>query len=87
MDIERLKIHAETTGVRGRGWVRFVISLFGVALLTVGGYNLLLAGLLVTPEFLTAYRPILAAPFVTESTVIADVAAIAVGTVIAWLAS
>ena len=43
MDWERLKITAEKTAIRGRGWVRLVIRLCGLVLVVAGGINLLLA--------------------------------------------
>jgi len=42
MDTERLKITAETVAIRGRGWVRLVVRLVGIALVIVAGTNLLL---------------------------------------------
>jgi len=42
MDTERLKITAETVAIRGRGWVRLVIRLVGIALVIIAGSNLLL---------------------------------------------
>jgi len=42
MDTERLKITAETAAIRGRGWVRLVIRLVGIALVVAGGLNLIL---------------------------------------------
>jgi len=43
MDTERLKITAETAAIRGRGWVRLVVRLLGIALVIIAGSNLLLA--------------------------------------------
>ena len=43
MDTERLKITAETAAIRGRGWVRLVVRLVGIALVIIAGSNLLLA--------------------------------------------
>jgi len=43
MDTERLKITAETAAIRGRGWVRLVVRLVGIALVVIAGSNLLLA--------------------------------------------
>jgi hypothetical protein len=43
MDAERLKITAETAAIRGRGWVRLLVRLVGIALVIVAGANLLLA--------------------------------------------
>jgi hypothetical protein len=42
MDTERLKITAETAAIRGRGWVRLVVRLVGLALVIAGGLNLIL---------------------------------------------
>jgi hypothetical protein len=50
MDIERLKITAETTAIRGRGWLRLALRLVGIALVLLGAANMFGA------ELWTGYR-------------------------------
>jgi len=41
MDTERLRITAETTALRGRGWLFLLVRLAGLTLVVAGGLNLL----------------------------------------------
>lgn len=80
MDTERLKITAETTAIRGRGWLRLVVRLLGIGLLLLGATNLLGFGLW------TGYRslwPALAAPSEGVAVYAADFAVACVGAAIA----
>ena len=40
MDVDRLKITAETTAIRGRGWMRLLLRLAGIAIVLIGAGNL-----------------------------------------------
>jgi hypothetical protein len=84
MDRDRARVTAEAYGIRGRGWLRSGIRLLGIVAVLLGAYNLLLAPFLVTPELVTVYRDVAASLFVLPSPILADIALMAVGAVVAW---
>jgi len=84
MDRERARVTAEAYGIRGRGWVRWGIRMLGIAAVLVGGYNVVFAPLLVTPELFTAYRAVIASLFVLPSPFVVDIALMALGATVAW---
>jgi hypothetical protein len=81
MDTERLKITAETAAIRGRGWVRLVVRLVGIALVVIAGANLLLADS-IWP--VVVYRDAWVALAGIPAWPLGDFLAIGVGAAIAW---
>lgn len=81
MNTEGWRITAETAAIRGRGWVRLLAQLAGIALIIVAAANIL--GL----ELWTGYRSLVDARVAVGDprTIVhvADVAAIGVGAAVA----
>ena len=86
MDVENLNISLETTAVRTRGWVRFGLSVVGVALVLLGAWNLLLAPTLGIAPLFPEYRRFLPATVVSDGGVVrlADVALMGIGAIAGW---
>lgn len=85
MNWQRLRITAETSLIRGRTVIRTLIALAGVALVVIGGVNLLSGGVW------APYRSLLRTVGVTtvaeqQFIYVADVVVIALGAVAAWFA-
>jgi len=81
MDAERWKITAETAAIRGRGWVRLVVRLVGIAFVVVAGANLLFADS-VWP--VVVYRDAWAAATGAPAWPVGDFVMIGVGAAIGW---
>jgi hypothetical protein len=81
MDTERWRITAETAAIRGRGWVRNLVRLVGIALVIVAGTNLLLSDS-IWP--VVVYRDLWAAATAAPVWPVGDVVAIGVGAAVAW---
>jgi len=85
MDRERARVTAEAYGIRGRGWLRTLVRLVGIAAVLVGACNFLLAPFLVTPPLFVAYRSLLGSVFVLPTAFFADIGLMVVGAVVAWI--
>lgn len=85
MNWRRLRITAETTIIRSRTFISTLIALAGLALVIVGGINLLSGGVW------APYRTVLSSLGITsvaeqQFVYVADVVVIAIGAVAAWVA-
>jgi hypothetical protein len=80
MDTERWKIATEVAAIRGRGWVRLLVRLVGLAIVIAGGLNLLLAESILP---VVIYRGLWVDAVGGSAWPLADVVAIAVGAAIA----
>jgi len=80
MDIERWKVNAETAAIRGRGWVRNLVRLLGIALVVIAGVNLLVAES-IWP--VVVYRELWVAVTAAPAYPVGDVVAIGVGAAVA----
>jgi hypothetical protein len=85
MNWQRLRITAETTIIRSRTFISTLIALAGLALVIVGGVNLLSGGVW------APYRTALSSLGITsvaeqQFVYVADVVMIAIGAVAAWVA-
>lgn len=86
MDWQRIRITAETAAIRGRTLVSIIIALAGLALVVIGGINLLNGGVW------APYRSLLSGTFGITSVAeqqlvyVADVVVIGIGAVVVWLA-
>lgn len=81
MDTERWRITAETTAIKGRGWLRLVLRLAGIALILVG------AAALFGADVWTAHRTVVDARVVVGDprrvVFVADVVVMAAGAALA----
>lgn len=85
MDRERLRTTAEVSAIRGRGWLRTLLQLLGIAAVLVGAFNLILADFVVTDAIFTSYRGLLAGAFTFQEATFADLALLVAGAILAWV--
>jgi hypothetical protein len=81
VDLERWKITAETTAIRGRGWVRSAVRLVGLVLVIAGGVNLLLVDAVLP---VGVYRETWVALAGIPAWPLGDFIAIGAGAAVAW---
>ena len=86
MNGERLRIDLETSAIRTRGWIRFGLSVVGVALVLVGAWNVLLAPTIGVEALVPHYRRLLSVAVVSDGGVVhlADIVLIGVGAIAGW---
>jgi len=84
MDRKRVRLSAEAYTIRGRGWVRLAVQLVGAAAMLIGAFNLLFADYVVWDAVLTVYRDVLGSVITYREDVLADIALMVVGAVLAW---
>jgi len=91
--VENVKLNAEIYGIRGRGWLRLLFQLLGIAMVALGGYNLLVPRATAAPfiRFYTWVAPeiiyVNGDAFSGSAILVADVVVIVVGAVVAYLSS
>jgi len=86
MDWEQVRTQAEIRGIRIRGHARFAVSIVGVALVLIGASNLLIAPLGQVPTVTVVRQLVADIGLITRPMYLADVVAIGVGAVLAWIA-
>ena len=85
MDRERLRTTAEVSAIRGRGWIRTILQLLGIAAVLVGAFNLILAQYVVTEAIFTGYRTVFAGVFTFQEATFADLVLLVAGAILAWV--
>jgi len=83
MDAERWKITAETAAIRGRGWLRLMVRLAGVAIVLVAAANLFGIELWTGYRGLLDARTVVGEPARGRIVFVADIVAMAVGAAVA----
>jgi hypothetical protein len=84
MDRERMAVTAESYGIRGRSLMRTAIQLLGVAAVLVGAFNYLLAPVVEAQAIITIYRTAAFDYLAFPSSMLADIALMVVGAIVAW---
>lgn len=86
MDVDRMKINAETGAIRLRSKLRFFVSVAGMAMVLLAVFNLLIVRFGFTPAF-SQYRSFLEGVMYYETgqaVYFADILLFAIGSVLAW---
>jgi hypothetical protein len=83
--LRNLYLTLEIWGIRCRGWLRTGMRAFALAIVLLGGYNLLAAPL-VGEAFLSEYRSLWSAMYLAENSAyyLADLLILVLGTIVAW---
>lgn len=81
---ERLKVSAEAYAIRGRGLGRTAVQLLGIGAVLLGAYNFLLEPFVVASVILPIYREVFLGALAVEATMLADIALMVVGAILAW---
>jgi len=85
MDTNELRFTARLLGLRAKTYLRFLTGIVGIALVSLGAFNMLVAPVVnLTP--LAPYRGIGVVVFERGAYYLGDILVIAVGAVLAWLA-
>jgi hypothetical protein len=82
---ERLKVSAEAYAIRGRGLGRTAVQLLGIGAVVLGAYNFLLEPFVVASVILPVYREVILGVLAVEATMLADIALMVVGAILAWI--
>jgi hypothetical protein len=87
MNWERLKISAQTTGIRLRARARLLTQLVGIAAVLLGAFNMLVVPAVGVEPVATAYRGLAGVAAVGDRgvVVVADVGLMAAGAVVSWV--
>lgn len=85
MDRERMAVAAESYGIRARSLMRTAIQLLGVAAVLVGAFNYLLAPVAEAGAIITIYRTAAFDHLAVPSAMLADIALMVVGAIVAWI--
>jgi hypothetical protein len=85
MDRERIAVTAESYGIRSRGFLRTAVQVIGIVAVLVGAYNYLLAPIVATGPVATVYREVAFGQLAVASPMLADIALMAAGAIVAWI--